>query len=99
MMSMYIVWKEIYKCGELDEVHPIAFESKKHILNDQKRENEWNEKFYGNDGYKCHIKRQKVSLEWCEEARPMVWVCRHRYRNGWYLWEDYKRLFLKGLVK
>ena len=95
MMSMYVKWVETYKCGELNDVCAVAYESKKQERNSRKRYCKWYENYFGVPTEK-KSETTKVDWEWCEANRPQVFVARPRIPTGWYNWEDYKRIVGRG---
>lgn len=102
-MKFYAKYHNIYKCGELDDVCIIAWESKKQIRNIDKRYVRMVKELYpetysyildGNDSHK--EKLMTVDWEWCEANRPQIFVAKPRIPTGWYNWEDYKKLVVGG---
>ena len=75
-MSMYIINVEKYKCGELCDIYPIAFETKKQARN-------YARKHHNNSAV------TKVTREWCEVNRPYVFVTGQRRTTSFVMWEHY----------
>ena len=76
---MYAVYLEKYKMGELDDLYPIVFETKKQAKNYCKKV------CYPFKVSSC----SKVSLEWCNINKPYYYQIQPRREVKLLMWEYY----------
>lgn len=79
---MYAVWCKIYKCGELSDMYPIVFKTRKQARN------------YASKHSCCSCKMGnplKVSEKWCEYYKPDYFRIEPRQEVKFVFWEEYKK--------
>lgn len=76
---MYAVWLEKYSCGELNDIYPIAFSTKKQAKNYARKVS-----------YPYKVSSiSKVDLEWCSKNKPDCFRIKPRQAMEIVCWEKF----------
>lgn len=79
---MYAIWCSKYKCGELADVWPIVFKTRKQARNYASK----------HSNYRYQMGSPfKVSEEWCNYHKPDYFRVVPRQEVKLVRWEDYKK--------
>lgn len=79
VLVMYAVWIERYNLGELDDLYPIVFSTKKQAKNYARKVS-----------YPYKVSSvSKVDFEWCSKNKPDCYRIKPRQSTGIVFWEQF----------